>query len=591
MDLLEINIINMTSATTMKMIDALDNVNYENKQITENGHFAYGWSKDTRICVKSVQESIVQLYFQCVLEKDPSQTSVKDLQTKYIQLFDKVNNLQDDENWETYIGYLIRLALQTRDIISGKGMCNMAYHMFEVIAYHVYEKDTISREFYMNMFKRILNENEGNHPLGSWKDLKHFLHHLMGSENLEFQDKHTMIQDHIVHLYVDQMVDDRKAMSVGESISLCGKWLPRESSKKHKWLARSVARSYYNHVFCELPEKSSIYSQHYREICSKFNKYLDTTQIQMCRRTWENIDFDKVTALTLHKFKDAFLNKKNINEEHRNICRDNLLNYVAEKTERGESLKAKVMFPHQLVSSILHTSAALDDTSRDIVNLQWKGLLESVNQKGTGFLEKCIPCIDVSPSMYHMNPLPLHAAIGMGLMAMECSMIHRAFTFSETPEWIVFDDMKIPFHEKVQKIAKSEWGGTTDIYSMFQMMLKVCVSNKVSNEDVGSYSLFIFSDMQFNACYHGDENSLMENIHKMYAVEGYTNIPYIIFWNLRSTNNFPTISKTPGCTKLSGNSASLFKFFMNTSIDEIKTMTNWTLIKSILDNKRYSIKS
>ena len=50
----------------------------------------------------------------------------------------------------------------------------------------------------------------------------------------------------------------------------------------------------------------------------------------------------------------------------------------------------------------------------------------------------------------------------------------------------------------------------------------------------------------------------------------YNNIPYLIFWNLRKTNNFPTINKTPYSTKLSGNSASLFKFFINTDLESIK---------------------
>ena len=585
----------MMNSTMTNMVDALDNVNYENKQYTENGHSAYGWSKDTRIKEKSIQEHIVQFYFQCVLDEK----NVHLLQDKYIELFDKVLKLECDDLRNNYIGYLIRLALQTRDIEMGKGMCTMGYHMLEVIAHHVYDTNEIDRCFYFSMFQRILNESvEGDMPYGSWKDLKHFLQHLHLSKKFESEYRNHMIHDHIIHLYVDQMIKDRKAMSVGESITLCGKWLPRESSKAHRWLARSIARAYYNTVFCEVPEKMSVYSQHYRELCTKFNKYIDTTQIHMCRRTWDVIDFDHVTALTMHKFKNAFMNSKNINEEHRNICRDNLMNYVAAKIENGESMKAKVLFPHQLVNSVLYPTEALDETSQGIVNLQWKGLVESVKQNvddGNNFLKNCIPCIDVSPSMYHRNTLPLLASIGMGLMAMECSTIKRAFTFSEIPQWITFDNMEnMTFIEKVQQIRQSEWGGTTDIYAMFVHMLKICVSNNVSNEEVKNYSLFIFSDMQFNECvsYGGmKQSTLLESVYKLFGSQGYTNIPYIIFWNLRGTNNFPTISKSPGCTMLSGNSASLFKFFMNTTLDEIRGMTNWTLIKAILDNRRYTISS
>lgn len=580
---------------TMNANDEIDNANYKNKQFTENGLSAYGWNKDNRIREKSIQEHIVQFYFQCVLDDK----NVLLLQNKYDELFEKVLKLDDDSVLYTYIDYLIRLALQTRDIEMGKGMYNMAYHMFEVIVHHVYDTNSIDRNTYFKMFRRVLNESpDGDMPYGSWKDLKNFLQHMHVSKRYDSHYRNHIIHEHIMRLYVEQMIQDRKSMSVGNGISLCGKWLPRESSKVHRWLARSIARAYYNTVFCEVPEKMSIYSQHYRELCTKFNKYIDTTQIHMCRRTWDVIDFDHVTALTMHKFKNAFMNSKNINEEHRNICRDNLINYVAAKVENGESMKAKVLFPHQLVGSVLYPTEPLDDTSQGIINLQWKGLVESVKQNmtnGNNFLQNCIPCIDVSPSMYHQNTLPLLASIGMGLMAMECSTIKRAFTFSEIPKWINFHDIdNITFIEKVDQVRQSEWGGTTDIYAMFVKMLQFCVSNDVSNDDVANYSLFVFSDMQFDDCsMYGvsKESTLIESVQMLFRNQGYTNIPYIIFWNLRGTNNFPSISKVPGCTMLSGNSASLFKFFMNTTLEEVKKMNNWTLIKTILDNKRYTINS
>ena len=137
------------------------------------------------------------------------------------------------------------------------------------------------------------------------------------------------------------------------------------------------------------------------------------------------------------------------------------------------------------------------------------------------------------------------------------------------------------------------WGGTADIYRMFNMMLDNCIKNDVPNEELENSLLFIFSDMQFNQCdsTNNVENKmeLVERLEKLFGGHGYTNIPYIIFWNLTTTGNFPTIEKTPGATMLSGNSASLFKFFMNTTLDKVKKMTNWTLIKEILDNDRYNI--
>jgi hypothetical protein len=214
------------------------------------------------------------------------------------------------------------------------------------------------------------------------------------------------------------------------------------------------------------------------------------------------------------------------------------------------------------------------------------------NGSDDNFLQHCIPCIDVSPSMYNSGIMPLISAIGMGLMAMECSTIKRAFTFSEKPQWIAMNDEET-FCQKVNHIRESQWGATTDIYAMFEMILVSCIEQNLSDEELGKYTLFIFSDMQFNDCsykYVKNEQTMMQKITQLYNNHGYTHIPYVIFWNLRTTDNFPSIEKTQHCTKLSGNSAMLFKFFMNTNLETIKKMTNWTLLREMLNNPRYNIK-
>ena len=49
-------------------------------------------------------------------------------------------------------------------------------------------------------------------------------------------------------------------------------------------------------------------------LVTSLNKYLDTTQIHMTRREWDKINFDNVTAQTIHKSKNSFMNQKNINK-------------------------------------------------------------------------------------------------------------------------------------------------------------------------------------------------------------------------------------------------------------------------------------
>ena len=244
--------------------------------------------------------------------------------------------------------------------------------------------------------------------------------------------------------------------------------------------------------------------------------------------------------------------------------------------------------PHYLVKAILKNND-LDNNEIDIINLQWKGLLETLSKNENHFMKNCIPCIDVSPSMYSTSYDPLYSSIGMGILTMELSNIKRAFTFSNNPNWIIFDNKEHTFYNKVLKTFSSEWGGSTNIIKMFELMLNQCIENNVSNTEISKYSLIIFSDMQFDDTCQEGEQCIIDTISKKYKEKGYDSIPYLIFWNLRKTNNFPTIEKTPYSTKLSGNNASLLKLFMNTSIEKIKKLSNFSLITEILNNPRYNI--
>lgn len=573
------------------LTESLDNVNYENKCHTENGALSYGWNNTTHKSERAMQEKMVQFYFQCVLNKNLDCELMMQRYDSMIMYY-MDNDFSSDKN---YFSYLMKMAFQTRDVEDGKGMNTMSYYMLSLLAYYCFEKNMFSESTYFKMFRKWLQEfeHEGQMmmPYGSWKDLKHYLYLLNGS-CLPFKNMDQLIDLHIEELYIKQMIEDRKNMSIHKSISLCGKWLPRESSNSYKWLARRISRMYYYTVFSFYPI-ASISSKHYRKLCSEFNTYLDTVQIHMCNRTWDKIDFEHVTALSMYKYKNAFMNHKKINEEHREKCKFNLLEYIENKMQNQETIKAKTLFPHQLVREVLNNFVNYGDdkeTAMNITNLQWKELVNRVKNSSSSnnFLNYCIPCIDVSPSMYNTDILPLISSIGMGLMAMECSTVKRSFTFSETPQWIEMNDDDT-FCKKVSTLGKSEWGSTTDIFAMFEMILHTCISNEVENDDLGKYTLFIFSDMQFNECCNDSETLLIDKVSQLYKQHGYTNIPYLIFWNLRTTNNFPSIEKTPNCTKLSGNSAMLFKLFMNTSLDTIKTMTNWTLLKEILDNPRYQI--
>lgn len=553
---------------------------------TENGSAAYHWLD------KNMNESIVQFYFQCVIGNKNDHQSIVD---KYDELFQRsLKYSKQPENFDKrFLKYMIKLCLQTRDIQYGKGLCKIAYLMLETIAYYVYEKKCISKKVFLKLLKTIVKEPKRKEKhYGSWKDLKYFLHIFLNPQESKYEftrkSRYEIATQIINKIYIHQMIKDRKRMSVSKPISLCGKWLPRESSKKFGYIGRMIAKQYHNNVIMTRISNTEKFKK-YRILIEKFNSYLDTTQTYMNQSQWSHIDFETVTNGTLLKYKKAFLNHKNIKTNDRQICKYNFTKFLNDKMNTTNVLRVtNNILPHDLVKQAI-VSQNVEELN--LLNMQWNGLVENLLKNKTHFMKFCIPCIDVSPSMYQNNATPLHSAIGMGLLCTEVSNYNKAFTFSTEPTWFNFNQAS-SFVDKVQKIKDGDWGSSTNIFALFMKILKACQERNISNEHLSEHSLIVFSDMQFDVCNNATTepyNDTFKQIRDEYQKYGYTNVPFLIFWNLRKTDNFPSIEKTPNMLKLSGSSASLLSILMDTRLQDLKQMSNWNIVQNILDNHRYNL--
>jgi hypothetical protein len=65
--------------------------------------------------------------------------------------------------------------------------------------------------------------------------------------------------------------------------------------------------------------------------------------------------------------------------------------------------------------------------------------------------------------------------------------------------------------------------------------------------------------------------------------------PHILFWNLRSSNGFPTLSSQPNASMMSGFSPSLLNMFCEKGLEALQSCTPWSILDKILDNERYKI--
>jgi hypothetical protein len=556
------------------IISALDN--YTSSQIGENGSVEYTWSN-------SIRERIVQLSFQLTRTRDQDSINnlgvqtekiLKDLATSY-----KSSSISREEYIE-YMSLLYRMIGHTRDLVDGKGEYALSY-----ILLGVWHKQ--HPELAKFAFRHFVLSPEGStdfHPYGSWKDVKY----------LYKQNKFSPLVKYGMQLLLDQLKTD----SISDNPSLAAKWVPREKSQFSELFTELAIDYFYEYTSTaktdDSRKKAIIKAKmDFRKLISSLNKKLETVQIKQCGLRWSEIDPSKQTSITMHKQKRAFLNvDKKGQQRHelsdRIVCANKFKEF-AEKAVNGEvEVKGKRIGLNDFTSEALDLiqSGRMVSSEASILNAQWID-----NSKQTGALGKMIAMVDVSGSM---NGDPMNAAIALGIRVAEKSMLgKRLLTFSASPSWVNLSG-KDTFVEMVQTVSRAEWGMNTNFASALNMILEAIISQKLKSEDVEDMVLAIFSDMQMDQA-DPKSKSLMDSIEKKYADAGQRlwgkpfKTPHILFWNLRSTSGFPTLSTEKNCSMMSGFSPALLNLFCEEGLEALQSCTPWSLFVKSLDNERYKI--
>ena len=167
---------------------------------------------------------------------------------------------------------------------------------------------------------------------------------------------------------------------------------------------------------------------------SILNKNLNTTEITLCNKPWNNINFEKVPNYTLFKQRKAFLNIINNNStrrttEDRISCSHNFKNYINNLSTIHDKRYSKLTSLGELVKAA-YNSNNIDE--QQVINKLWKQIDKSIN-----ILNNVIPIVDVSASMEQDNENPINNAIGLGIKLAENSKYgKKMMTFSTTPQWI-----------------------------------------------------------------------------------------------------------------------------------------------------------
>jgi hypothetical protein len=114
-------------------------------------------------------------------------------------------------------------------------------------------------------------------------------------------------------------------------------------------------------------------------------------------------------------------------------------------------------------------------------------------------------------------------------------------------------------------------------------------------EDVQDMVLVVLSDMQMDSGDACDKQVLYDTMKAKYEAAGIRvhgkpyKPPHILFWNLRSTSGFPTLSTQMNCSMVSGFSPALINSFCDQGITSLEACTPWSVLEKNLENQRYKI--
>lgn len=277
----------------------------------------------------------------------------------------------------------------------------------------------------------------------------------------------------------------------------------------------------------------------------------DTVEQKMCAGLWEKIDFKSLPSLASARYGRAFSRNSKSYEAY------------LKSLEKGETtINAGAIFPHDVVKSV---------NSGNIIaaNAQWDAL---PNYLENSKYNNIMSVVDVSGSMsvaVSGNTTAMDVAISLGLYTASKSTGYfkdTFITFSEKPK---LQTVKGNLREKVHSMLRADWGMSTDIVAVFDLILRAGIVNSVPQEHMPD-AILIISDMQFNRCIDGGH--LLPTLKAEYERAGYT-MPQLVFWCVAARGgNIPVTMHDSGTALVSGFSPTLLKSVLSGEINPVDVM-------------------
>ncbi len=367
----------------------------------------------------------------------------------------------------------------------------------------------------------------------------------------------TQCENKAVEIIRERLNADIKSMENSGQISLLAKWLPSVNTSSAA--ARANART--------LAKRLGHTEKHYRQTLSKLRKYSDILENRLRERDY-TFDYDKQPSCAMLKYRQAFLR----NDSERYTSYLNAVN-------SGEAkLNAGTLFPYDIIRACL--GGEISEQEKLSLDTTWRNL-PAYGESGNA-----IAVVDGSGSMTYAprnNVRPIDAALSLGIYFAEHNkgaFANHFITFSAAPRLVEIKGADIV--EKTRYCATLNEIANTNLEATFRLILSAAVNNNVKQSEMPE-RMYIISDMEFDYCVlGGNDSTLFDTMKALYAEHGY-NLPEVVFWNVNSIQeNFPVKISDTGAALVSGFSPAIFDMVIGGEISPE------TVMNSVLESERYA---
>ena len=337
-------------------------------------------------------------------------------------------------------------------------------------------------------------------------------------------------------------LEERKNGNPNAHISLLAKWMPSINTSSAR-TRRTAER---------LVKVLNMTPKNYRKMLSALRANTCLTERYLTNNCIDKVQYSSVPAGAMLKYRNTFSKKDT----------ERFDSYLEEVGNGTEKIHCETLFPYEIIRTFvkriegsLFGYTEIKDADKAVEKL-WNNLPAELGN------ENAICVVDTSGSMswHEVNGItPMLIAVSLGLYHAErCKgAFHNHFiTFESNPHLIEIHGETL--QDKIRYIGNADWGGSTNLEAVFNLLLETAVDSGAKQEELPSV-IYIISDMEFNCAVREPQNTVYDNVKELFRAFGY-NLPTVVFINVNSWKmQAPVRANQKGTALMSGMGVSSFK--------------------------------